>query len=188
MIPKSSSSRWLAGTTVAVVAIAVISSIVALGTGSSTVTLDEGSPEAAVHDFMLAIDDRDLDAAYALLHPDARVECSLEQFRLQIPRVQDRNRDVRVRLSSVREIPNGVEVTVEITQFSQPDIFELDFVLRDGAYVATFMVRELDDEWRLVSAPWPYQSCAFAKRSLLPTRTPTLEPTPTPTMTTDEKA
>jgi hypothetical protein len=186
MIPKSSSSRWLAGTTVAVVAIAVISIIVALGTGSSIVTLDEGSPEAAVQDFMLAIDDRDLDAAYALRHPDARVECSLDQFRRQLPRVQDSNRDMRIRLSSVHETPNSAEVTVEITQFSPPDLFEPDFVLRDGTYVATFVVRDIDGEWRIVSAPWPYQSCAFARRVLLPTPTP--KPTPTPTMTPDEKA
>ena len=179
MLPKSSSGRWLAGTTAAVVLIAVISVALALGGGSTTVKLDEGSPEAAVQQYMLAIEDGDVDGAYVLVHPDAKEACSLDEFRQQLPSIQGRTRDVRVRLSSVNEITDGVAVTVEITQFSEPDLFELDFVFRDGAYVATFTVRDLDGEWRVASAPWPYQSCAFARR--VPTPLPTHTPEPTAT-------
>jgi len=173
MTPKTSSGRWLAGISVSVVALAIIAVIVTLVAGSGDPEpLPEGSPEAAVQDFILAVDKGEFEAAYALLHPELRDVCPISEFRRYVG--DGRDAGFRVALRSVDLIADEAHVAVAVTSFSGRPPFDFSEYTNE----ALFVLVEVDGAWMIKEAPWPFGGCHFIPR---PTATPT--PTPTPTST-----
>ncbi len=172
MIPKTGSARWLAGITAVVVALVVISLVVALATGSDeSPLLAEDTPEGTVQRYVLALQDADYAAAHALLSEDARERCPIEDLR-QRQRFE-RSDDVRVRLGATRPVGDEVEVMVHVTRFSASPPFGVSESTSDYPYTLT----ETADGWRIIDAPWPF-GCPFRPELR---ETPRPPPTPTPT-------
>ena len=176
MIPKTSSGRWLAGITTAVGALVVISVVVALATGTDTPPLlAEDTPEGTVQRYIIAFQDADYTAAYALLTEDAHERCPIEEFRKQ-RRLGDRD-DARVRLDATRPAGDDVEVSVSVTRFSGSPPFGVS----EHTSTYYYLLTETDEGWRIADAPWPF-GCPFGLEPggrLIPP--PPAPPTPTPT-------
>ena len=171
-MPQTSSARWLAGITASVVLLAVIAIVVTLAAGSGDpVPLPEGSPEAAVQDFIIAIDDGDYAAAYRHFDEETRTQCVENDFRNSVS--SGRNADMRVQLESVDLFDSGdANVTVRVRTFSGSPPFDFS----ESNYSTTFQLREVDGQWVILNAPWPFSGCFAPRKVIRP-------PTPTPTAT-----
>ena len=178
MIPQTASGRWLAGITVVVGALVVVSLIVALAAGSGEAPLlAEDTPEGTVQRYIRALQAGEYDDAHALLS-EADGRCDIDDFKRQ--RRFDAENDVRVRLGATRPAGADVEVTVHVTRFSASPPFGVSESTSDYRYLLT----ETDAGWRVVDAPWPF-GCPFRPelreiRGADPTPTPTLMPAPVP--------
>lgn len=174
MTPKTSSGRWLAGITVSVLVLAIVAVVVTLTAGSGDADpLPEGSPEATVQDFIIAVDRGELDQAYAMLHPDVQAGCPPSDFRQFVRGGEDSG--FRVALNAVDRIGDQVHVVVDVTTFSGRPPFDFS----EYTNTARFVLEGSEDSWTIVEAPWPFSGCPY--RPPLPTATPT--PTPTPAVT-----
>jgi hypothetical protein len=175
MTPRTSSGRWLAGITVSVVVLAIIAVVVTLVAGSGDPPeLPDGSPEAVVQDFILAVDNGEYQAAYELLHPFVRTNCPISEFRRYIE--PGRDSEFRVSLRSVEEVGNEAHVTVDVTSFYGNPPFDFS----ESTQTSTFVLVQEDGAWLISEAPpWPFSNCPY-----YPERLPTSTPTPTPTPAT----
>ena len=174
-MPESSSARWLAGITAGVVLLAVVAVVVTLAAGSGDPEpLPEGSPEAVVQDFIIAIDDGDYSVAYRLLDEDARSQCLENDFRNRVSRGQ--STDMRVQLDSVHLFDDEASVTVKVRTFSGSPPFDFS----ESNYTTTFQLLDVDGEWTILNAPWPFSGCGFPARPIIPPLVPTATPSPTP--------
>jgi hypothetical protein len=160
------------------VVLAIVAVIVTLVAGAGDPEpLPEGSPEKAVQDFILAVDDGDFEAAYAMLHPDLQDTCPVSDFRRYIG--EGRDSGFRVSLKSVDYIREEAHVTVAVTTFSGSPPFDFSEYTSDSLFVAV----QVDGTWLIREAPWPFSGCPYLppKPTATPTRTPTPTDTPTPT-------
>ena len=166
MIPQTSSARWLAGIALAVAALAVTAVIVTIAAGSGDPEpLPKGTPQAAVQDYILAIDHGEFDAAYDLLDTPLRENCEASEFRRQIRFGE--GADIRVRLETVRTFEDEADVTVGITSFSGSPPFDFS----ERTHTATFSLRQ-GEGWRITQAPYPFHGCPFSVPIPKPTATP----------------
>ena len=152
-MPKTSSSRWLAGIAVSVALLALASVIVTLASSGDVELLPEGTPEGTVQRYLLAVDEREFEAAYALLGAEYHQDCSPDDFRGS--RFFGLDDNVRIRLNSVEEMSDGTEVSVTITQFRGSPPFEVS----ESTFDQHYFLRETAEGWRIDSAPWPFLGC-----------------------------
>jgi hypothetical protein len=171
MLPQTSSGRWLAGITAGVLALIIISIVVTLVAAGNAEPLPEGSPEAAVQNYLQAIDDGDLTAAYAMLADDRQATCDATEYR-QFTQ-GGRDADMRLSLDNVDVIDTTALVAVRVTSFRGDPPFDFS----ENSYSALFQLELVDGTWRVEEAPWPFSGCPFVPRKL------PLEQKPTPTAT-----
>lgn len=157
MIPRTTSSRWLAGAGV-LVALLVVSSVVmaVLNRGSEPDLLPAGSPERAVQDYILATQQEDAQAAYALLSEEARERCDPDNLSggdFHLPRDS-----FSIRLVDTEEEEDEAVVTIEVTQVDTPG----EIPLLGGSvsdYDTTYRLVREQGEWRLDDTGWPGWWC-----------------------------
>ena len=167
-MPQTSSAHWLAAITAGVVLLAVIAVVVTLAAGSGDPEpLPEGSPEAAVQRFILAINDGEYSTAYRLLDEDVRNQCFENHFRTRVS--NGRNTDMRVQLESVDRFDDEADVTVKVRTFSGSPPFDFS----ESNYTAFFQLRNLDGEWTILNAPQPFSGCGLNLRQPVPPSSPT---------------
>jgi hypothetical protein len=165
----------LAVITAGVVLLAVVAVVVTLAAGSGDPEpLPEGSPEAAVQRFIIAIDDGEYSVAYRLLDEDARKQCFENDFRNRVS--NGRNTDMRVQLESVDLFDDEAGVTVKVRTFSGSPPFDFS----ESNYTAFFQLRNLDSGWTILNAPQPFSGCGLNLRQPVPSSSPTPTPGPTP--------
>ena len=168
MIPRTASSRWLAGAAVIVALLVVVSVIMAvLNRESEPEPLPEGSPGRAVQDYILAVQREDPQAAYALLSNDARERCdpaAIYDGHFSLPRDS-----FSIRLVDTEESDDEATVTIEVTQVDAPGEIPL-FGGSVSDYDTTYRLVREQGEWRLQDGGWPGWSCPR-------------KPTPTPPAT-----
>ena len=163
---KSSSSKWLAGAGLAVLAIIVVSVVVAvLNRSQSPVTLPEGTPEGTVQRFLLAIEEGETRQAYDYLSDELQEKCTFAHFQ-DTTRQFDRRglndgRDRRITLESTQPIDDTVAVMVRITEFN----VSAPFNVNEYSYTQEYVLGELDGGWRFVDEPWPMTWCPEPPRS-----------------------
>ena len=157
MIPRTTSGRWLAGATVAVVIMVALSIAIALlADRSSPDLLPEGSPQRAVQDYILASQEGDIETAYSLLSANVRQECKRDDFspdsRFML------SNDYTVRLKSARETGNSAIVVIEFTELNVSDNMPL-FGAQSHSFDTTYRLTRESGEWRLREDPWPKWAC-----------------------------
>lgn len=169
----TSSGRWLLGITAGVVLLIAAAVVVTLLAGSGDPEqLPEGSPEARVQEYILAIENDDPGAAYAMLSDDLREQCSESDFRANVS--AGRGTDDRVSLEGVDVFDDTAHVDVQIRSFSGSPPFDFS----ENTSEVRFVLRQVDSEWAITEAPWPYGGCYRLPPE--PTATPTPTPSPTP--------
>lgn len=158
----SSSSKWLVGGGLVVVAIIIASVVVGLlNRPQSTVLLPEGTPGGTVHRFLLAIEDGESRQAYDYISADLQERCSYEHFR-DTTRHFDRrdrfandSRDTRITLESEKPLDDGIEVRIRITEFQVSAPFDVN----EYSYTQDYLLEEIDGTWQFVDEPWPMNWC-----------------------------
>ena len=168
LLPQTSSARWLAGITAGVLALIIISIVVTLVAAGDAEPLPEGTPQAAVQDYLQAIDDGDLTAAYAMLTDERQAICDASEYRRFTQ--GGRDTDMRLSLDNVDVIGTTALVAVRVTSFRGDPPFDFS----ENTHSDLFQLDFIDGTWRIDEAPWPFSGCPF-----VPTKLP-LEPKPTP--------
>lgn len=154
------SDRLLAGIVVAIVALVVVAFVVAKRTPAPEYMVSEDSPEAAVHNYLLALRKDDHERAYGYLSPGLDgypegVEDFVEdmsRFRWRFPTEDSAS---AFTVDSVERTGDLALVTVEETWFNQGGLFnsgqvEEDFVMN---------VRPTDDGWKLTHGERYWTEC-----------------------------
>lgn len=157
MIPRTTSSRWLAGAAV-VVALLVAASVVmaVLGREREPELLPAGSPGRVVQEYILAVQQEDAHAAHALLSEERQQQCdpdAVSEGAFDLPRGSFSMRLVREEAGD-----DDALVTIEITSVDAPQEIPL---LGGGVsdHETTYrLVREMG-EWRLNQTFWPGWRC-----------------------------
>ena len=113
--------------------------------------LEEGSPEAAVQDYVDAMIEGDEAAAHEYLSADLQAECSVGDLR----EYQAGADNVRVSLRSITIDGSEADVEVTITEDSGGDLFG------GGGYRfdETFTLSSVADAWVISERPWPIFFC-----------------------------
>ena len=134
-----------------------------------------GTAEAAVQDYLAAIEDsRDRDA-FDFVGPQVPDGCDYQHFRDSLRRFRPdgvrQARELRITLVDVEEVDQTVEVRVRVTRFSG----DPPFGANEYSRAERFVLEEHDGSWRFTEAPWPMDWCPE------PPHTPTAPPaTPAP--------
>jgi hypothetical protein len=177
-MPTTSSGRWLVGIAVGVGALVILSfAVTLLSSGTPPRPLPVGSPEARVQDFILAIDDGELDAAYDMLDPDAVADCSRADFRQRAS--YGERAGLRVALRSVDIYDDQADVSVSVSSFSGSPPFDFS----ENNYDVRFALAKHDQTWAITLAPWPFSGCPFTVKSK-----PAATPVPVTTLTPKDSA
>ena len=162
---QSTSSRWLAGIALVILALIVVSVVVGLVNRPREATLlPEGTPEGTVQRYLLAVKQEESRRAYEYLGPALQERCEFQHFRnstrrLDLDRrVPGRAEDLRVTLEGTQPINGNVEVRVRITQFHVSAPFEFN----EYSDTQLFTLEQLDGTWRFVEPPWPMYRCPEA--------------------------
>lgn len=147
-----SSTRWLIGTVVIVVLVAVAAVVVT--SLREPTALPAGSPEAAVQRYLQAVADGDRDAALGAYTPRLGERCEGEP--MHRPPFPDERVSFDADLLDTREVDGDtVEVRVRITEYSGEPPFS------GGGYDHTevFRLRRVDGAWGIDEVHWPYHLC-----------------------------
>ncbi|HZT08659.1 MAG TPA: hypothetical protein VFC51_16675 [Chloroflexota bacterium] len=141
-----------------VVLLSVVAIVVAVAPRGEQQPPDLTTPQGVVAAYILAVQDKRADDAWAMLESPSAVEAvpspagqtmTRETFRQQVNNAQQ-NGDRRLRIVDTKEQADGVRVDVEITTFTGgPAIFGSDSYSRS----ATFILVRSDSSWRIRSSP-----------------------------------
>ena len=112
----------------------------------------EGSAEALVQDYELAIAAADWNAAYALLTDDLQQACPLEEIS---PMFDRGSREERVTLLGSEMIGDTLIVTVRATESD----FEGPFVANQWTHERRYSLVGGDGAWRFSEYPAPFYGC-----------------------------
>jgi hypothetical protein len=181
--PISMSKWWLIGGGVALVALVAVAIGVALAERETT--LAAGTPEAAVQEFLKAVEDKDYVTAHGMLSADLRTKCPVEEFAGQgrFGGVQSLE-DTRITLEESKVFDSTATVTVKVTTFYSNEPFGTS----ESSYSQPFTLKkDADGQWRFTEYPYPLYGCPYIEpekpRSAAesePTATPEAVPSPEP--------
>ncbi len=152
---NSVSSRWLAGTAAAIVALIVAGVAAALIAGGPAETLPEDSPERVVQQYLQALDNDDYRAAYAYFGGSLQQSCSLHDFRQRM-RWRAGQSD-RVVLEQTEEIDGRAIVSVRVSSVSLDAPFA--FAPNETSFRMEFALEREEGAWRFIEPPWPLGYC-----------------------------
>ncbi len=170
---RSSSSKWLLGGGLVILALIIASvGVGLLNRPQSADLLPEGTPGGTVHRYLLAIEQGETRQAYEYVSADLQEKCTFEHFR-DTTRQYDRRdtkggRDIRIALESEQSIDDAVEVRVRITEFRVSAPFDVN----ENSYTRVFLLEELDGAWRFVNEPWPMFRCPEPVKTSRPVGSP----------------
>ena len=171
MIIGAQSSRWLVAVIVALVVVAATAIATTLTVGrAEPAELPADTPEGTVQRYLLAIVDRDYDAAHALLAADLQEGCSAAELRLGARQYEDF--EFTARLAGTRVVGEETEVTVRVSERSDPPPFGPG----ESTQTQHYRLSETPEGWRLEAVDFPMPFC-IPKRPT-PPMVPALQPVP----------
>lgn len=130
----------------AIVGLVVIAAIVVIALRPGTAELEPGSPEAVVQSYLLAVVDRDTDAARDLLakQPDC-----------EGPSLRPANESIRVSLEQVGIDGDRATVDVLVTlSYGSPPFDRYQY-----SESQRFVLRQIDGDWLITEVPWQFRVC-----------------------------
>lgn len=157
MIPRTTSSRWLAGAVVIVAVIIAFSVVMAvLGRDREPDLLPDGTPGRVVQDYLLVVQDEGIRAASALLSEETRERCDWDNLSggsFYAPLGYFPSDSFSIRLLREEEDGDEAIVTVEVTEVDTPG----DIPFFGGSvseYETTYTLVREEGAWRLDYPGW----------------------------------
>ena len=144
---------WLIGGAVFLVALVVASVVVALREREAS--LDEGTPEATVQQFLRAVEDEDYQLVHSLFAEDLIEDCTVEELFSGNTPVESRLKNDRITLERTSTVNETVFVTVRVSQVRGSGPFGAS----ESSFEQRFALRQEDGEWRFSDYPWPFFRC-----------------------------
>ena len=128
-----------------------------------------GTPEGTVQRYLVAIEERKIDAAYSYLVPGLQEDCDRQYFHDSLrdfPGGRYTNGmsdtdDIRVTLLNTVNVEDRVEVNVRITRFTVSPPFGAD----EYSHGQRFVLKQTEGSWAFIEPPWPMSSCLEARIS-----------------------
>ena len=116
-----------------------------------------GSPEAAVQDYLRALEEDDFQAVHDALSPELRDKCSIEDVFGDMEDIHSwRPEDKRITLEEVRTLNDTTFVEIRIVELRGGGPFGPS----EYAFEETFALQQFDGEWKLSQNLLPYFNCA----------------------------
>ena len=149
MEPPAASTRWLLAAAVVLAAVVVLALLVG-GDADRAALDDTDDPAGPVRDFLVAVEERDVEGLRATVAADLREACDAEQLRRATR--EPRQRDVRATLVEIEERNGDAEVEVRLTEHRGEPPFG------GGGYERTevFELTREDGNWVITHVPWSY--------------------------------
>ncbi len=113
-----------------------------------------GSPEAAVQNYLRALNNDDFHAIYDGLSPELQEKCSIEDMFKFSDRWQTGEK--RITIDNMRTFDDTTFITVRIAQFQRVDLFSSG----EYSFDETFALKQFDGSWKLSQLPWPHFHCS----------------------------
>ncbi len=148
------SNYWLIGGGTAL-GLLIVASVVAAVMRNET-EFAPGSPEAAVQNYLRALDEDDFQAAHDALSPELRDACSIEDIFGGNRSGWWRLHDKQVTLEGARTFDATTFVSVRIAELRSGGLFGPS----EYSFEETFTLRQSDGLWKFSENPWPYFDCA----------------------------
>jgi len=145
---------WTIVATVALALLLVASVIVAVLEREEP--FEAGTAEAAVQDFLRAVEDDELDTVYGFLSAQLREECSVEQMFASPFRYRTQFDQNRITLEQTNEGGGATFVTIRISSFEGSGPFGSS----ESSYLEQYALKRAEDRWQFVQFPWPLFRCA----------------------------
>ena len=159
MIPRTTSSRWLAGAAVIVVLLVAFSVVAAvLNRDREPDLLPEGSPGRVVQDYILAVQRGEPAAAYELLSREVRERCGPGDISVGTRYSGRAEGSFSVRLVDTELEDDDAAVRIEIAEVEAPRGIPL-FGGSAHFFDTTYRLVREQGEWRLNHPGWPGWSC-----------------------------
>lgn len=156
--------RWL----VPAAAVGVVVLLVVIALARGPVLLDPDTPEGTIQEYLLALDERRLDEALELVHPQTRGTCTGED--LEQVGIPDFTAQLGFSSGFGGVITEGFEESIgpgrpapAATESVDVTITRLETGSSWDEYV-TFQLADEDDFWWIVGEPWPYFTWACGSR------------------------
>ncbi|MCY4655136.1 MAG: hypothetical protein OXC95_18475 [Dehalococcoidia bacterium] len=146
---------WLIGGAALLGLLLIASIIAALLQGESE--FDPGSPEAAVQDYLRALDQEDFQAAYDALSPELQSRCSIEDMFGGRRSGRWKLHDRQITLEDAQTFEETTFVTVRITELRGGGLFGPS----EYAFEDAFALKRFDGHWKFSENPWPGFDCAW---------------------------
>ena len=143
---------WLIGAAVFLAVLLVVSIVLALT--SRETEFAPGTPERAVQDLLRAAEDKDIEAAYAMLSEELRGKCKLKDYADDGYRFND-DIDIRATLRDTKVVDGITFVNVQVTRFRSSGPFDSG----ESSYNRRFSLQQEGGEWKFTEYPWPYDYC-----------------------------
>ena len=144
----ATSTRWLLMVAIGVV-VAVVAGIAVTTMAGGERTYPSGSPERALQDYLRAVSDRDATTAFSFFAPDLLSKCEPK------PRESIANRGsttIRATLDRATTRDGVAEIRVRLSESYGNDG---PFGGGDSSFTQTFVLKQVDGQWRFAEAPWP---------------------------------
>jgi len=161
-IPQTPSSRWLAGIALTVLALVIISVILALVNRRTTALSPEDTPEGTVQRYLIALQEDDANRAYDYLSSDLREYCDYAHFQDSIDIRETGDERIVLKSSDIRDEQTIVRIEATRTNFSPP------FDVNEHSFPVQYVLKQEGNVWRFSEPPWPLGWCPDWERKPYP--------------------
>lgn len=152
-VPQTSSSRWLAGIALTVLALVIISITLALVNRRAPALSPEDTPEGTVQRYLIAVQEDDADRAYGYLSSDLQEYCDYAHFLDSKDTRRNENERIVLKSSEIRGEQAIVRIEVTNTSLSPP------FDVNEYSYPVQYVLEQEESVWRFSEPPWPLGWC-----------------------------
>ena len=121
--------------------------------------LPEGTPEAAVQNFLLSLEGEDYDASYDFLSAELKQDCKIDDLFGANRISSDRLLNVVITMDDTTFVADTAFVTFRLTQTRGRWPFDSP----NSSYTQQFSLQQEEGDWKFTKYPWPLFQCGPIK-------------------------
>lgn len=114
--------------------------------------LSDNTPDGVVHNYFLAMQQKEYEKAYGYLADELKNKPDLDRFIIDISN-SGIDQEASLKIGDVSQTDGYAEVEVAITNYRAGNIFDSGRYTTNGSVV---LRQDASGEWRLIQFPYPY--------------------------------